>query len=74
MSCIFCGIIEDKSSATIVFENDTIIAFNDIKPASKYHYLIVPKKHYNDVTCFDNSHRELRNSCKVSKSHFFNYL
>lgn len=48
-SCIFCQIIEKKSPANIIFENDEIIIFTDIRPAAKHHYLIVPKKHIKDV-------------------------
>jgi histidine triad (HIT) family protein len=50
--CVFCKIAEKKIEAKIVFENDEIIAFNDIKPLAPVHVLIIPKKHIasiNDV-------------------------
>jgi histidine triad (HIT) family protein len=43
--CVFCKIIKRKLSSEIIYEDDEIIAFNDIKPSAKHHVLIVPKKH-----------------------------
>jgi histidine triad (HIT) family protein len=47
--CIFCKIINKESESDIVFENDNVIAFKDIKPKAKIHILIVPKKHINSI-------------------------
>ena len=43
--CIFCKIIAKEIPSTTVFENDEMIAFKDINPVAKYHFLIVPRKH-----------------------------
>jgi len=43
--CLFCKIIERKIPSTIVYENDRIIAFDDINPQAPTHILIVPKRH-----------------------------
>lgn len=53
MHCIFCNIIQGESLADKVYEDDTILAFNDILPRAPIHQLIVPKKHIatlNDLT------------------------
>ncbi|CAM4309636.1 histidine triad nucleotide-binding protein [Paenibacillus alkaliterrae] len=53
MDCIFCKIIEGAIPSKKVFENERILAFNDIQPAAPVHILIIPKKHIptmNDVT------------------------
>ena len=42
---IFGKILRGEEKATIVYEDDLVIAFKDIKPASKHHYLVIPKKH-----------------------------
>ncbi len=58
MECIFCKIIKREMPATIVYEDDEIIAFNDLYPKAPYHKLIVPKKHVatlNDLTAKDGA-------------------
>lgn len=47
--CIFCRIINGEIPADIVYEDDDVIAFNDIKPAAPVHVLIVPKIHTPDI-------------------------
>jgi histidine triad (HIT) family protein len=50
--CLFCKIIERKVPSTIVYEDNRIIAFNDITPQAPTHVLIIPKRHIrslNDV-------------------------
>ena len=41
---IFQKIIDKELEADILFENENIIAFNDIAPIAPTHILIVPKK------------------------------
>ena len=43
--CIFCKIINKEIPSTIVYEDETVIAFNDVNPAAPIHILVVPKKH-----------------------------
>ena len=43
--CIFCKIINKEIGTDFVYENDEIVAFNDIHPKANTHILIVPKKH-----------------------------
>lgn len=45
MGCIFCRIIERKVKADIVYEDDDIIAINDINPQAPTHILLIPKEH-----------------------------
>jgi histidine triad (HIT) family protein len=46
---IFGKIIAKELPADIVFENERIIAFKDIRPAAPVHLLIVPKKEIKDI-------------------------
>lgn len=58
--CIFCDIIAGKSPETqIEFENENIVIFKDIKPASDFHYLAVPKIHLEDVRTLTIDHKDL---------------
>ena len=43
--CLFCKIINRQISGSIVYEDDQVLAFNDINPQAPTHVLVVPKKH-----------------------------
>lgn len=45
MSCLFCRIVNREIPASIVYEDDRILAFNDINPQASTHVLVVPKRH-----------------------------
>jgi len=45
MNDVFCQIVQGKIPAKILFENDKILAIEDIAPKAKIHLLIFPKKH-----------------------------
>jgi len=45
MNCLFCNIIKGDIESTFVYEDDKVIAFNDINPQAPVHILIVPKVH-----------------------------
>jgi histidine triad (HIT) family protein len=48
MDCIFCDIIGKNESAEILYENESIISFLDIRPVNYGHTLVIPKKHYEN--------------------------
>jgi len=43
--CLFCKIINKEISSDIVYEDDKIIVFKNIKPEAPIHLLFTPKKH-----------------------------
>ena len=45
MSCLFCKIINRETPASIVYEDDRVLAFNDINPQASTHVLVIPKQH-----------------------------
>ena len=47
--CIFCKIVDGRIPAAKVFEDDDILAFNDINPARPVHVLVIPKKHITSL-------------------------
>lgn len=49
MDCVFCDIINGKLPSKIVYHDDQVVAFYDIKPKAKVHILIVPRKHIASV-------------------------
>tara|TARA_S200000501_G_scaffold240883_1_gene225707 strand:+ start:173 stop:529 length:357 start_codon:yes stop_codon:yes gene_type:complete len=56
---IFQKIIDKEIGADIVFENNNIIAFNDIAPIAPIHILIVPKKMIDSINSIENEDKEL---------------
>ena len=44
-NCLFCKIVNGDIPASIVYQDDRVVAFNDINPQAPTHVLIVPRKH-----------------------------
>lgn len=56
--CIFCQIADKNLPAQILFENERVLAFRDIRPQTPTHVLVIPRKHIptiNDLSPADNS-------------------
>lgn len=49
MDCIFCKIANGEIPATKVYEDDTVIAFNDLEPQAPTHILVIPKSHISSA-------------------------
>ena len=47
--CIFCKIVAGQIPAKKVYEDEDILAFNDINPARPVHVLVIPKKHITSL-------------------------
>ncbi len=45
-NCLFCKIINKEIPARIVYEDDSILAFEDINPQAPIHMLLIPKDHF----------------------------
>ena len=50
--CVFCKIIKGEIPSDKVYEDEDILAFNDINPATPIHVLIIPKKHIENLMEF----------------------
>ena len=50
MTCIFCDILDGKLDGHIVYNDEDHIAFLDKYPIDDGHTLIIPKKHYEQIT------------------------
>ncbi len=51
--CLFCKIVAKQIPAKVAYEDDEVVAFDDINPAAPVHVLVVPRKHIatlNDAT------------------------
>lgn len=45
MSCLFCSIVAGDIPATVVYEDDELLAFRDINPQAPTHVLVIPRTH-----------------------------
>ena len=57
--CLFCNIAAGKIPANIVFEDERVMAFEDINPQAPTHIIIIPKKHIASVTDLNDADQEL---------------
>jgi Diadenosine tetraphosphate (Ap4A) hydrolase and other HIT family hydrolases len=62
MDCIFCKIINGDIPSTKVYEDDNVLAFNDLNPIAPVHVLIIPKTHIESANAVDEN-----NSLAVAK-------
>ncbi len=47
--CIFCQVAEGNASSDIVYQDDSLVAFNDINPEAPTHILIIPRRHISSL-------------------------
>jgi len=59
MTCIFCKIIDGSIPSKKIFENDELIAFHDVHPIDKVHFLITPKKHIENLMACNESDKDI---------------
>ena len=52
--CIFCKIINKEIPSKVVYEDEEVLAFNDIAPAAPIHILVIPKKHIESLATMQN--------------------
>lgn len=48
-TCLFCRIIRREIPASIVYEDDELLALNDINPQAPTHVLVIPKRHIESL-------------------------
>jgi histidine triad (HIT) family protein len=53
--CIFCKIVEKAIPAALVYEDDLVVAFDDINPQALIHTLVIPRKHVASVAELQDS-------------------
>lgn len=57
--CIFCTIASGKIPAKKVYEDEQIVAFEDINPQAPVHILIIPREHFANVDAADDAHLDI---------------
>ncbi len=57
--CIFCKIIRGEAQADFVYQNESLVGFKDIRPASPIHILLVPRKHIRSLNEIEEADRAI---------------
>ena len=56
--CLFCRLAAGEIPATIVYEDERVLAFRDLNPQAPTHILVIPRRHIptlNDLTAEDDA-------------------
>lgn len=53
-NCLFCRIIKGEIPSNKVYEDEEVLAFNDINPAAPIHVLVIPKKHITSLATMED--------------------
>jgi histidine triad (HIT) family protein len=56
--CLFCRIVQKEIPASVVYEDNDVLVFNDINPQAPLHALVIPKRHIatlNDLSPQDDA-------------------
>ena len=59
MDCLFCKIVSGEIATDFVFEDDLVVAINDIAPQAPFHQLIIPKEHIATTNDLTQDHKPL---------------
>jgi histidine triad (HIT) family protein len=57
--CLFCKIITREVPAKVLFEDDDLLAFADIRPMAPTHALVIPKRHIESLNVASPADAEL---------------
>jgi histidine triad (HIT) family protein len=57
--CIFCKIITGEIPVELVYEDEHVVAFHDIKPVAPVHILIVPRLHLPTLNDLEPENKDL---------------
>lgn len=47
--CIFCRIANGEAGVPLIYEDESVAAFDDASPQAPVHVLVVPKEHFTDL-------------------------
>lgn len=57
--CLFCGIVEGSVKGDVVYQDDCVVAFRDIRPQAPVHILIIPRQHIVSLLDLELGNKEL---------------
>ena len=57
--CIFCKIARKEIPSSLVYEDETVVAFKDLEPQAPVHVLVIPKKHIESILALTDEDKAL---------------
>lgn len=54
MGCIFCKIAGKEIPSNKVYEDDLVLAFDEVQPLAPVHTIVIPKKHFTGINDLDD--------------------
>lgn len=57
--CIFCRIVAGEMPCRKVYEDDEVLAFHDIHPMARVHFMLIPKIHVESLETAGSEHQAL---------------
>ena len=72
--CLFCKIVDGELPAEIVYQDDQLLAFEDINPKAPFHVLIIPRRHISTLNDLQEGDEPLLGSlisraAQIAKDH-----
>lgn len=49
-NCLFCKIVAGEIPANIIYQDEDVVAFEDINPQAPLHILLIPRRHIGSMT------------------------
>ena len=68
-NCIFCKIANKEIPSNFVYEDELVVAFNDLNPVAPTHVLIVPKEHKLNLSQYTKEDEKLLGHILVVAAH-----
>ncbi len=59
IDCIFCKIVDGGTPAEVIYRDDTVTVFSDVRPKAPVHKLIVPNYHIATLNDLQGQNEEL---------------
>jgi histidine triad (HIT) family protein len=57
--CIFCKIVQGEIPCSKVYEDDQVLAFDDISPMAPVHVILIPKEHIATLMDIDDKNMDV---------------
>ncbi len=57
--CVFCKIVSGEIKVNLIYQDDVVVCFKDLKPAAPFHFLVVPRRHLANPSEVTDQDREI---------------